>query len=96
MVERRRGQLDLPALGKLAVQRHHLPQNLDVPVKQELLVILGEIAALDLQFLQLGVALEGERVDPGEVEQHLQIAQVALAESSQGLAGGVATRRPPQ
>ena len=43
------------------------------------LVVLGEVAALVAQAAQAVVALEGQRVDPGQVEPDLQVAQVALA-----------------
>jgi hypothetical protein len=75
VVERRRRQLDLAGFGEFIVQRDDLPQDLDVLLEQAVLVTLGKVAALVAQFAQLGVLLEGEGVDPGEVEPDLQVAR---------------------
>ena len=86
----RRGQFDLARLGEPAVQRQDLPQDLQVLVEHALLFRLREVAALGEQFAQGRILLEGERVDPGEVEPDLQVPEVAFAEAAQGFAGGVA------
>ncbi len=90
-MEVRRGrQLNLPALSEPAVQRQHLAQDFEVLVQERRLLFLREFFALVAQAAQQVVALEGERVDPGEVEPDLQVAQVVGPEAAQGLAGGIA------
>ena len=93
MIKRRRGQLDLAALGQAAVQRHDFAQDFQVLGQQDILVVFRVVAALVAQFPQGVVALEGQRVDPGQVEPHLQIAQVGRLEAAQRLRGGVAPGR---
>src|SRR5437773_1295580 len=90
MVKRRRRQLDLTALGQLAMQWDQLPENLQVNVQDMLFLGFAEVLALDQQFTQTGMTVIGQAMNPGEIEPHLQIAEVTLGEAAQGLAGTVA------
>ena len=63
-------------------------------VEQPVLVVFGEVPALVAQLAQAVVLLEGQRMDPGQVEPDLQIAQVALAEAAQGFAARCSGPRP--
>src|SRR5688572_17921799 len=89
MIEGRRGQLDLTAFRQLAVQRQDLPKQIEMLVQNPVLLLLGEMAALAPQLPQLAVVLEGERMNPREVEPHLQVPQIALIETAEGLFGGI-------
>ena len=89
MVEGRGRQLHLPALQQLAVQRHHLPEQLHLLVQQPLLLLLGPVAALVAELGQLGVVLEGQRVDPHQVRPALQVDEVLLAEPLAGPLGRI-------
>ena len=74
---------------QLAVQRHDLPQQLHLLVQQPLLFLLRPAAALVAELGQLGVVLEGQRVDPHQVRPALQVDDVLLVESLAGLLGRV-------
>jgi hypothetical protein len=45
------------------VQRQHLAENLDVFRQENLLVVLGVVAALVVKGAEGGVVLDGQRVD---------------------------------
>src|SRR5262245_39716909 len=78
------------------MQRNDLIQNVEMLRKNDVFVFFSEQSALGAQLAQRCVALEGERVNPGEVEEDLQIAQVGFAEAAQRFAGAVLAGRPPQ
>ena len=62
----------------------------------ELFVLLREAPALVDEQAQVRVAFDDERMDPGEIEPDLQIAQIVLLEAPQGFAGRVLAGGPPQ
>ena len=49
-----------------------------------MLVVLGVAATLVAQDAEAIVARDGQRVDPGEIEPDLQIAEVAGSKAAQG------------
>ena len=55
-------------------------QQLALLVQQPLLLVFGIVAALGLEFGQLGILLEQQGMDPRQVRPDLEVAQVALAE----------------
>ena len=76
VVERRRRQLDLAARGRVAVLGNDPVQQLELDLAQQLLVVLGEAAALGDQRADPRVAVQVERIDPGELVPDLQVAQI--------------------
>src|SRR6266478_2984995 len=89
-------QLNLPAVGKLLVQRQHFTQNSQVLVEHMVLVRFTEVPAFIAQAAQLGVAFKDQRMNPGEVEPDLQVAEVAHAKAAQRFAGTVSAGAAPQ
>ena len=87
VIERGRRQLDLAAVGELAVERDDLRHELALLVEQPVLVCLGVPAALGLKLGELGVFLEEQGVHPGQVGPDLQVAEIAFAEPVEGLRG---------
>ena len=85
MEERGRGQLDLTAVGELAVERDNLPQEGPLLVQKPLLLIFGVTAPLGFEFGELGVLLKQNRVHPAQVRPDLEVTQIALAEPRQRL-----------
>ena len=65
------------------MERDHPGQQLALLVQQPLLLVLGVVPALGLEFGQLGVLLEEQGVDPRQVRPDLEVAQVASAEPMQ-------------
>src|SRR5260370_15378941 len=76
VVVRREGELGLAALSELAVLRHDAPDALQLRREQDRLVLFYEVAVLPLQLREARVLLDPHRVAPGEVEPHLQVADV--------------------
>ena len=92
MIVRSGRQLDLSPFGELAVQGDHLGQQVALLVQEPLLLVFGVVPPLGFERGQLGVFLEQQRVDPGQVRPDLKVAEVAGAESSGGPLGGVGPR----
>src|SRR5208282_2753794 len=82
MKERRRRQLDLAALRQLPVQRQDLPENVELPGEEPALFLFRELPAFFAQREQVRIALEAERMNPGQVEPDLQVAKVAFVEAA--------------
>ena len=82
-------QLDLPALGELAMEGDDLAEQVALLVEEPVLLGLGVAAGLGLELGELGVLLEEDRVHPREIRPDLEVAQVAFAEAAEGLLGGV-------
>ena len=57
-------------------------KQLELDLAQDLLVGFGEAAALGDQGLDPGVAVQVERIDPGELVPDLQVAQIVDARSA--------------
>ena len=76
------------------MQRDHLGQQLALLVQQPLLLFLGVVPSLGLEFGELRVFLEEQRVDPGQVRPDLKVAQVARAKPVERLSAGSSPRRP--
>jgi hypothetical protein len=96
VIERRRRQLDLAAVGRLAMLGNHLVQQLELDGAQPRLVFLGEVAPLGDQALDARILLEIDRIDPRELVPDLQIAKIVAAESARRLAAVAARRRRPR
>ena len=91
VVGRAGDQLRLAALLDFAVSRQDLAHQLELRAEDRLLVSLGIVAALAHQLADDGIALDHLRTDPGEVEPHLQVAQLGIAEEPGEVKG---TARP--
>ncbi len=72
----REGELDLPSVGELAVLGNDLLHHVELSREERLLVRFGEISVLALQLGEPRVRLHPDRVAPGEVEPHLEVANV--------------------
>ena len=75
--ERRGGHLDAALLPQAGVQRDHLPEDAPVLGQHHLLVRL-DVAASALHQHRQGRGSQEVGVGPGEVEQHLEVAEVLL------------------
>jgi hypothetical protein len=80
VIERRGRDLDLAPRRRRPIFRDHLVQQLELDRAQQPLVLLGEVAALGDQTAHARVLVEIERIEPGELLPHLQVAQVVAAE----------------
>ena len=89
MIEGRRGQLDLSGLGQFAMERNHLSKDVQLFGQEPVFFVLRESAALVAQAAQVRVALEYQRMDPGQVKPDLQIAKVALLKTAERLAATI-------
>ena len=76
----RERELGLAAVGELSVLRNHGADALELRREKERLVVLREVAVLALQLRQPRVGLDPHRVAPGEVEPHLEVADVFARE----------------
>ncbi len=76
----RRGQLDLTASGQLAMERDHPGHQRALLVQKPLLLILGVVPPFRFELGELGVFLEEQGMDPGEVGPDLKVAEIASAE----------------
>ena len=84
-----RRQLDLAAVRQFPVQRDDLFEYFQVLVEDPVLVGLGKVAALFPQLAELLIGLKRQRVNPGEIEAGLQIAEIAFTKAPQRLPSGV-------
>jgi hypothetical protein len=73
---RRRGDLDLPAAGRGAIEIGQRPQDVVLDAVHQIDVGAREAATPPLQRRQLRILLRSLEAEPGEIEQRLQIAQV--------------------
>jgi hypothetical protein len=80
VVVRRRGELDLAALGRRAVGGHDRAQERQLAGAQPRLVGLVVPAALGGQRAHVGIVRQPVEVEPGELRQHLQVEEVLLGE----------------
>ena len=87
VVERRRRDLDLTAGGRRPVLGDDLVEQLELHLVKQGLVILREAAPLGNEALDPRVAVQIDRIQPGELLPDLQIAQVLLAEALRGGSG---------
>ena len=76
VIERRGGDLDLPAHDAVPVFGDDLVQDLELHVPQHALVVLAEAASLGEQAAHAIVDIQVERIDPRQLVPDLQIAQV--------------------
>ena len=76
VVVRGEGELRLATLGELAILRDNASDPLQLSPEEDRLIFLGEVAVLALQLGEPRVLLDPDRVAPGEVEPHLQVADV--------------------
>ncbi len=81
VIKGRGRELHLAALGQLFVQRHDFAQELHLLCQQPLLFALRPVATFVAELRQLRVALESQRMHPGEVRPADQVDQVPLVES---------------
>ena len=81
MVERGRGQLDLSARRRVPILGDHLVQQLELDAAQHGLVLFREAAALGDERANASVVVQIQRVDPGQLLPHLQVAQIVRAEA---------------
>ena len=95
MIERRGGQLDLTAIGQLAVQRNHLPQQLHLLVRAASCFSFSlQLLALWRELRQVLVELESQRMNPSQVRPALQVENVAVGKSLGGRGRPNRTDRP--
>ena len=78
MIEGRRRQLDLSTLGSHPVFRDDTAKNLELHLAEFELVFLREVSLLPNEALYTGVAVEIERIDPGELVPYLQIEKIGV------------------
>ena len=76
MEERRRGELDLPAVLQPSVQRDDPGNDVALARQHGLLVGLRELPSLGRQLPEDGVLRQGPMAEPGEIVPYLQIQQV--------------------
>ena len=69
-----------PRAASFAVQRNHPRNQLALLGQQPLLLVLGVVASLRLEFGEIALLLEEQGVDPRQVRPDLKVAQVAGAE----------------
>ena len=86
MVEGRRRQLDLAARGELAIERQHAGAGAALPIDDERQIGAGKVARFLFERGDLVIALARGEAEPAEVEQHRQIAHVAVGERLLALA----------
>ena len=76
----REGQLRLTALRHLAVFRDDAADALELRLKEDRLVLVGEVTVLALQLGKAWVGFHPDRVAPREVEPDLEVADVLVRE----------------
>ena len=80
-VKIRRGrQFDLAALGRGPVLAQDNAEHLIVHVKDGVLFLLGEFAALGAELLDDGKALRGGKAGPLEIVERLEVAEIGVGE----------------
>ena len=89
MIVGRRRQFDLAAVLKTPIQGDHLANQFQMLVEQPGLLGLGEAASLVAQAAQAAVLVDGQGMNPGQVEPDLQIAEIAIGEAPQRFLGRV-------
>jgi hypothetical protein len=86
MVERRGRELRLAARGRRRVFRNHAPQNFELHLAQQELVRFVEPALLAEERQDALVAVQVERVHPGQLVPHLQVQKISVGISPAGVA----------
>jgi hypothetical protein len=81
VIERRRRHFDLASRDSVAVLGNHPVEELQLHFAQLRLVVFAESATFGDQPPDARVAVEIQRIDPGELVPYLQVAQVVAAES---------------
>ena len=87
VIERRRGDLDLPLLRKAAIDIGNHSQLLQLLGGEHRLVCGTIIAFAPNQFLQVRIVSKKLFVKPGQLREHLQVAKGGIVESAQATLG---------
>ncbi len=82
MIKGRCRQLELSAGGQLTVQRNHLPQQFELLVEQPLFFVFRPMLPFAAKLGQVGIDLEGDRMEPDEIAPALQIEHVVRAKAT--------------
>src|ERR1700689_3836393 len=81
MIERSRRNLDLPFRRILAIHRQYPPQSLALFASHHDLIVARKIAPLRDQRPQLRIAAQQILIEPGDLAENLQIAQILNGKS---------------